>query len=98
MFGKKRIQLADYCEGMYQHVFSPHYDRVAEAILEDSPESCREHIDQTGFMQNLHAAALELLHVAMSRNLKRDQRREARLLHGDLLTRNAFKTVDEVVG
>ncbi len=93
MFWKRRVELADYCEGMLKHVFSPHYDEVADKLLEACPAAYREGIDRDWYLRNFRAAVIELLGVAFSRNLKRDQRFDARLLVDSFLKAGAHEEV-----
>lgn len=77
MFGKKRVPLKDYCDGMLRHIFSHHYDDFAEALLDNCGVTYRDGIEREWYLQNLRAAVLQLLGVTFSRNLKRDQRYDA---------------------
>ena len=85
MFGKKRVPLKDYCDGMLNHIFSSHYDDFAGKLLDNCGASYRDGIEQEWYLSNLHAAVLELLGVTFSRNLKRDQRFDAMMYKDSFL-------------
>ena len=96
MFWKKRIPLAEYCEGMLKHVFSPHYDEVADRLLDACPAAYREGIDRDCYLDHFRAAVLQLLGVAFSRNLKRDQRSDAYLLVASFLKEGDHEEVERL--
>ena len=96
MFGKKRVQLDEYCEGMFKHVFSTHYDEVADRLLDTCPPAYRDGIDHAWYLKNLRAAVLQLLGVAFSRNLKRDQRADALLLVDSFLKAGSHEDVQSL--
>ena len=96
MFWKKRIQLAEYCEGMFKFIFSQRYDSVADRLLDTCPAAYRVGIDRDWYMKNFRTAVLQLLAVTFSRNLKRDQRIEAQLLVGSFLKAGAHEEVERL--
>lgn len=96
MFGKKRVQLDEYCEGMLKYVFSLHYDEVADRLLDACPPAYREGIDRDWYLKNLRAAVLQLLGIAFSRNLKRDQRGDAMLFVRSFLKAGAHEDVESL--
>lgn len=93
MFLKKRIPLEAYCEGMLRHVFSPHYDEVADALLGECPAGYREGINSKEYLEHFRAAVIQLLGVVFSRKLKRDQRSDALLYVGSFLREHGHEGV-----
>ena len=94
MFWKKRIQLDAYCHGTLSHIFSSHYDDVADTLLARGPATFKDAVDRDWYLANLHAACIQLLGVALARNLQRDQRSDALLQVSAFLESGAHTEVE----
>lgn len=93
MFGKKRVPLAEYCDRMFDHVFSSHYDDFAAILVENCGAAYRDGIDRDWYLQNLHAAVLQLLGITFSRNLNHDQRFDATMHQNSFLKKTGREKI-----
>lgn len=98
VFWKKRIQVEEYCEGMLKHIFSQHYDDVADGVLGACPGAYRQSIDRDMYVKNFRAAVLQLLAVTFARNLERGQRSDAILCVHSFLKAGAHDEVERLYG
>lgn len=74
MFGKKKVSLREYTLESYQRFFSADYDRYADSLISACGPEFSEGIDRESYLSNFRAVLMELLSIAFSRTLSRDQR------------------------
>ena len=95
MSRKKRVSLKDYCDGMLSHIFSSHYEDFADGLLDVCGATYRDGIEREWYLQNLHAAVIQLLGVTFSRNLNNyDQRFEAQMHRESFLKQTGREEIE----
>jgi hypothetical protein len=98
MLFKRKVMVADYCSEKLTRLFS----REREATWDDLRIRCNDvHLNQAdgqAYYDNLRAAMIELMQIAVTKNCGWKSSADVRIFVGDYLTKRGLKEIDSLRG
>lgn len=90
------MSLRDYCNSKFDYLFSNQFEIYANNLKSEVGDVFACEIDQNKYLDHFKGAFLELLGVAFSRTLKRDQRYDVMLLEKEYLKNHNSEKLDSL--